>query len=742
MESKNNKIPSMFLDGSISQLLSPLSSGISSSMQSLNEYGIPEANAQNALLEAAAGGIDPKGAFTDLLGEKGGGIAGAGLSLLNLVPGGSLIGAGLGAGAGAISNFVNSDKQTAEVKKKEFEVNRMRAQNGTLANISGAQYTKPTFAEGGAIDQVQGNRHENGGTNIGGVIEAEKGETINNRFVFSDRTKVDKRMVKDNENLEKYLGKTIAEASVMIDKEFKLRPNDPFDAKVRDSKLNDLRLAQEVNKLRKQSSSIGRELGTLIQDGRDSLEKFEGGGGYDPEDERANTPLVIDGTDTGYTLGQFYNYLEGEESGDFNISNTLSKYGADFTLGDETLKGVKDSGFIEYASSASPEASNLASDTRLDRGGAPNLFETPDVLDKGLDSIEDSKSSYLSELEFGVDSEFRELEFKGVGNPIIPPRTFNDSTSPEINRITREYIPGKRSDPLLVNQDRDRELLTGLFSGGKSPAGVTREQQNMIDKAEFEAQGYTGGVSKGAQGVRLEQGSNELPNLSSLLTPRGQSSTPSGSFNSALLDIQSKASDFWGEDYNKASIYGNLGNAWDVGRGIHGLLKPEKEFDRLRAQQINPSFLDPTRAIQDVRNSYSSAGDTVSRTATGMGSYLSNRLGLASSEAKSVSGISSNYANQNAQIGNQAKQFNAQMRNQANLTNLDQQRYEELVNQQERDVASNMVQAGLSNFGEIQNSLLKDRRTDGMQQMWLENQSSGKFGWKWVNGKPVQTITG
>lgn len=93
------------------------------------------------------------------------------------------------------------------------------------------------------------------------------------------------------------------------------------------------------------------------------------------------------------------------------------------------------------------------------------------------------------------------------------------------------------------------------------------------------------------------------------------------------------------------------------------------EYDRARAEQYDPNFVDPTRAIQESRDQYAGAKDQIRQASRGAGNYMSNLIGATASQSKAQAGIQSQYDNINAGISNQAGQFNAQQRQRVGLTN-------------------------------------------------------------------------
>jgi hypothetical protein len=103
-----------------------------------------------------------------------------------------------------------------------------------------------------------------------------------------------------------------------------------------------------------------------------------------------------------------------------------------------------------------------------------------------------------------------------------------------------------------------------------------------------------------------------------------------------------------------------------VGMGIGNLALANKlNFQRTAAEQMEPDYVDPTRAIQEVRDQYAGAKDVARQVSSGSGNLMSNLIGTTASQSKATSGVASQYDNINADISNQAERFNAGARQRA-----------------------------------------------------------------------------
>ena len=82
-------------------------------------------------------------------------------------------------------------------------------------------------------------------------------------------------------------------------------------------------------------------------------------------------------------------------------------------------------------------------------------------------------------------------------------------------------------------------------------------------------------------------------------------------------------------------------------------------YPRAQAFTYDPDFVDPTRAAQEVRESFGGVKDKIRQGSLGRGNYLSNLIGASTAESKGLANVHSRFANLNANIANQAGQFGA-----------------------------------------------------------------------------------
>lgn len=81
----------------------------------------------------------------------------------------------------------------------------------------------------------------------------EEGETKHEDYIFSDKLKINKQTAKLNNLPNNTIGKTFADASKILNKEAKERPNDPISMNAVKADLSKLTQAQEMIKAKKQA---------------------------------------------------------------------------------------------------------------------------------------------------------------------------------------------------------------------------------------------------------------------------------------------------------------------------------------------------------------------------------------------------------------------------------------------------------------------------------------------------------
>jgi len=129
----------------------------------------------------------------------------------------------------------------------------------------------------------------------------------------------------------------------------------------------------------------------------------------------------------------------------------------------------------------------------------------------------------------------------------------------------------------------------------------------------------------------------------------------------------------------------------NIGQGIaNAFLAKKIKYDRVRPEQMSVDYVDPTRAIQEVRDSYAGTKDTISQVSTGSGNLMSNLIGASASQSGKEASVISQYDNTNAGIYNNKERYNAGLRQQANNTNarIQMQELQDRIGMQQDAVSS------------------------------------------------------
>lgn len=230
--------------------------------------------------------------------------------------------------------------------------------------------------------------------------------------------------------------------------------------------------------------------------------------------------------------------------------------------------------------------------------------------------------------------------------------------------------------------------ITGL----KSNAGFTYQglkgEQNRRQSVTTKAQG-------GQLQTQYSDGGDLLPEPVQSIGAQGNIISPERNINSDLTTLRQSGyannqqanqgiynSDIMNTSINGANnqqgtlpFRGNLLQAGltaipNIATGIaSGVLGNNLQYDRSSAFGYTPDYVDPTRAIQEVRDQYSGVKDQIRQVSRGSGNYLSNLIGATAGESKAQAGIQSQFGNINAGISNQAGQFNAQQAQRTNALN-------------------------------------------------------------------------
>jgi len=564
--------------------------------------------------------------------------------------GAALLGLGVNL-AGDIYGEYKENKRQEELQKLQKEEQfRNDATSRLQSNLQNYDLNIPTFALGGQLtqqgnqvppqemDKIQGNKHEQNGTNIGNVVEAEKGEVKSGKIIYSDRLKLTLADTKEFGLPKSYKGKTIAQVAELIGKKFELRPNDKLDKEEKERRLDLLFQLQEEKK-----QAMQAKVDELT--GKQQVPQEQQ---LPPLEELANQSQAQEQPAGIPKLGYGGNF------------GGIPSYGNIPT--EEELLGKSYN--VQNSSNLTPE--QLA--VLQDQLGAKSNTQIPGInATAGLPPM------------YGPQNQQYYLNQGSTSKSNYPPYNLISKSS------------SSKTAPATTPAG-------GTSAGGTSAGGTS-----------------AGGTSAGGTSAGGTTGTTSTGTTSTGTTSTGTTST--------------------GTTSNKASGYSrpngiesNLGNLYNIGRGIYGLTKPEKKFDRIRANYTRASYLDPERALNDSRVAANTSANTLSNNNRGLGNYLSNMIALRSREGMNEAAINQKYDESNVGISNSTNRVNTQIANSTAAQNSQIERYEEQINQQERDVASNQIQFGLTGLSNNYLSRTRDKNLAAAQSIDLSN--LGTKDWK------------
>lgn len=146
--------------------------------------------------------------------------------------------------------------------------------NDIRRNLMSTNYA----AEGGYMEGLNGvNKINEGGTHGQNPYEGvqlgiapdglpnlvEENEVVWENYVFSNRLKPSKKLLKDNLIPEKYAGLTFAKIADKLQQESEDRPNDPVSLQTLNDWMTRLQSAQETHKMNLEDNSINKALGKM-----------------------------------------------------------------------------------------------------------------------------------------------------------------------------------------------------------------------------------------------------------------------------------------------------------------------------------------------------------------------------------------------------------------------------------------------------------------------------------------------
>ena len=208
----------------------------------------------------------------------------AGLSYSDGNPWAALAGATIGSIA-SIANLIGAKKRTqlyneAVEKAKQENIDSFygTARRNTMNEIFNDMRYGHIGAEGGSLEDLNGvTTFNTGGTHeqnpYGGIQqgiasdglpnEVEEGEVKYKDYIYSNRLKPNKTLIKDNNLPEKYVGLTYAEMAEKLQKESEDRPNDPISTQTLEDWMSRLQNAQETQKTQIEQRRLAKALDSI-----------------------------------------------------------------------------------------------------------------------------------------------------------------------------------------------------------------------------------------------------------------------------------------------------------------------------------------------------------------------------------------------------------------------------------------------------------------------------------------------
>jgi len=503
------------------------------------------------------------------------------------------------------------------------------------------------YAGGGeipnGIDKIIGNNHEQGGVNIGGRVEGEGGETKDANYIYSDRFKIDKEDIKRFDLPKHYAGKTLANITEKISKKYELRENDPLDNRDKRAEMDVIKGIQK----QKQAIELLERMKKLAKTNPEALAQMQQQGMGQPR---------RDGSGQGMGIGQQLAQTNG------GAGIPKAAYGMDISPIDKP----NPYGTYDMSKLTAQDKTNLNSFNKSELSAYNDSFDWNNV-----DSIKGLQQHLIDNgvtIPGGADNKGQWFTLdamknnQGLVNDYLVSTNYNGNDSTTGDEVYDNYADEKEdaTGAGLLTRPEDKNWFSDYLNG----------LNNNKEKSSLPL--YADGLSHSSAG------DNSIT-PDSISANDGESSNIEDKFHSSGA---------------------TLANVFDIARGVIGSFAPKKQPNLIGAPQVNAAYLDPTRALQSATTSELTTESNIANSGIGAGSILASRLALASNAAKTKATINAQYDAQNSAIFNKANMFNAQMQMTKAQTNQGELRYNEQINQQEKDVALNTIQTGLQNVAE------------------------------------------
>ena len=192
------------------------------------------------------------------------------------------------------ANYLNEKIDKANQESTNNFYNQVQRNNVNTLRTNLKNY----FAEGGELNGVtqfnEGGTHEQnpfGGIQQGIAADGqpnlvEEGEVKYKDYIYSDRLKASKELLKKNNLPEKYAGKSYAYIANKLQKESEERPNDPISISTLESNMKRLQDSQEILKAKQREKEMAKLFNSLtpeekmamLSEGQQEQPQFANGG--------------------------------------------------------------------------------------------------------------------------------------------------------------------------------------------------------------------------------------------------------------------------------------------------------------------------------------------------------------------------------------------------------------------------------------------------------------------------------
>ena len=583
----------------------------------------------------------------------------------------------------------------------------------------------------------EGNLHENnpnGGVLLGNNNSVEEGETLKKDFVYSNRLFLDENLVKQFNLPKSLIGKSVADATKIIDNKFEGR-NDKISQSTKNLMLDKIGQAQESLKPQEiqaqegmgeypeelqqdEMQSEAQEGSHIMPDGATMQGQMAYGGyrrqmyngGFKTSQFEAGlqedaTAEQVAGTSaaglgaltTAFDLG---NTAFGKASQDIQGLSASERVGGAGMIGGSALKGA----------SAGAAFGPIGAGVGAVIGGAAGLI--------GLGKARKAETLNTKRLAANTNNQFSDqYALGGELNQIDPPINSNmiKQDSPYQTKKIVKYQPGVSNDKLgggfylyskdnldpTFNHKTDREFVEN--SSMDIVQKTAQWQEFMRNKQMQPKQFFNGGKMKppialhDLKSAGLATSSMPLSNISALSsnTINDQlSNVPYRmTINDHIKENLMKAGKFVNENIGKAARYTPIAmNAYQLSQ----LKKPAGErLDRL-LNRYNPEYVDEMQlqniADQNMNNSINS----ISQSGASQGQMRSSILGAQLQRTRGLSEAYGQAAAQNRVTNDRAQTFNIGV----DQTNLQQSNAENDINARNQAAYRNTKREYLTGIGE------------------------------------------